>query len=793
MIRDALAALRARRGRTLLAAVGVLAASLVVGTATTVGYSLATGFDRAADARRPARRARALRPRVPARVDARVGALPNLQARSYRNEQLNQLLEAGSQRTRKGAVTAVLGGRRGYLVVEGRDLRDGEIGDVVVERGLAREWDLQVGDDLDVGAPRSRRDDNVYLGPLRVVGHRRLTRQRRLPAGQRRARVRQRAGVHQRASGPTVRVRPNIALLWLNDPSKADVTLTQARAVAFGLGKLQFITRTGVQILLSQAAGIVISLLVAFSLVALVAAGTMLAAGAHAEVQRRLTGFGVQRALGFAPGRIAAQQAVEAAVVAVPAAALGITLGALVVARPAADLLAALNELGPGVALVPPLLVALLAVVLVVVSAATWPAWRAARRPPVEILRGGDLARPPRRGALARLRRATPTASGRAAHRHLAARRAPSSPAAIGGLFALGMRFATAARGRWIAAVATIAVCAGVVTLMLALASLLERLREDPGTVGKRYQLAVTLDPELLGEARRIPGVDAVGERYSVDAADSFRLGEPVRLVAYPGDHTEFENPPLAEGRRIRGPNEVEVGLGMADALGLRPGSVLAAQIPDGGELRFRVVGVVRALENDGRIAWVRPDRLLEVRPDLSPQVVVRVDSGADPAQVTRRLVELGASLGRVGAAQTDNAAFLAVLAAVLRGVGLAVGLVCLYALVQALTVTARERRGAVALLRALGADGPSVGLVLAGAAIAVAIPAAIAGIVLEMVAFGPLVARLAAGFAALPLAPTLGQIALVIGGLLLLAVLATALVARRVLREPVVAGLREE
>ena len=69
------------------------------------------------------------------------------------------------------------------------------------------------------------------------------------------------------------RSSPNTALLWLNDPSKADVTLTQARAVAFGLGKLQFITRTGVKILLSQAAGIVISLLVAFSLVALVAAG----------------------------------------------------------------------------------------------------------------------------------------------------------------------------------------------------------------------------------------------------------------------------------------------------------------------------------------------------------------------------------------------------------------------------------------------------------------------------------------------------------------------------------------
>jgi ABC-type lipoprotein release transport system permease subunit len=237
----------------------------------------------------------------------------------------------------------------------------------------------------------------------------------------------------------------------------------------------------------------------------------------------------------------------------------------------------------------------------------------------------------------------------------------------------------------------------------------------------------------------------------------------------------------------------VEVGVGLADALGLKPGSVLAAKIPEGGEVRFRVSGIVRALEHDGRIAWVQPDRLLELRPDLTPQAVVRLGSGADPAAVSRDLVELGARLQPVGAAQTDNAAFLAVLAAVLRGVGLAVGLVCLYALVQALTVTARERRGAVALLRACGADAPTVALVLAGAAIAVAVPAVIAGVVLETFVFGPLVARLAAGFASLPLAPTLGEVALVTGSLLALALIATALVARRVLREPIVAGLREE
>jgi ABC-type lipoprotein release transport system permease subunit len=160
---------------------------------------------------------------------------------------------------------------------------------------------------------------------------------------------------------------------------------------------------------------------------------------------------------------------------------------------------------------------------------------------------------------------------------------------------------------------------------------------------------------------------------------------------------------------------------------------------------------------------------------------------------VGRRLEAIGAPPTRVGGATTRNAQFLGVLAALLRGVGLAVGLVCLYALVQALAMTARERRGAVALLRACGGDAATVALVLAGAAAAVAVPGALLGVALEAAILGPLVARLAAGFASLPIAPTPGQVILVVLGLLALAAAATALVARRVLREPVVLGLREE
>ena len=733
-----------RRGRTILAALGIVAASLVVGTAATVGYGLATGFDRSARA--------ADLPNVIARfdrearetVDARVRALPNLAARSYRHEEKGVDLRANGQGTRKGILHIVVGGRRGYAVTEGRDLRGPD--EVLVERGLATEWDLEPGDRMEVFRGWEVRIVGVAVEPDNVAFPLTVT-----------------PRVYTSEASWDHPVSVNLALLWLADPDRADITLAQARATSFGIGGLSFVTRAGIEVLLGQAAGIVISLLVAFSLVALVAAGTMLAASAQADVQRRLPAFGVQRALGFTPGRIVAGQAAEAAVLAVPAAAAGLGAGALAVAGPSAALLAQLNELPPGAALAPVLAACLLAITAVVTAAATWPAWRAARRPPAEILQGGDLARPRR-------------------HRSGGA-----------GLLATGARFAVAARGRFAASVATIAVCAGVVTLMLSLAALLERLRDDPGTVGKRYQLTVRLNPFDVDAVKAIPGVADASERYQADVADSFRLGEPLRLIAYPGDHTRFEAPPLAEGRRLRTDGEVEVGVGLADALGLRPGATLAVQTEGGSEVRFRVSGVVRALEHDGRIAYVRPQRLLAAQPDLGAAISVRLDPGADRAEVERRLAALGAPPQAVGGATTRNAAFLGVLATVLRGVGLAVGLVCLYALIQALAMTARERRGAVALLRACGGDTRTIATVLVGAALVVALPAAVAGVVLEWLVLGPLVARLAAGFAALPLAPSAGHVALVLGGLALLAAAATALVARRTMREPVIAGLREE
>jgi hypothetical protein len=755
-----------RRGRTLLAAAIVFAAALVAGTALTAAVSLSGGFERAAD--------RADLPDLIVRFDAasrgdverRLAALPNVEATRYRIEFNGVWLEGGSGRARNGAVHAVEPGRRGYAIVRGRDLRRER--DVVVEAGVAREWGLEPGDALEIGGGEFR-IVGISLSPDNVAFP--LAKAPRVYVA--------------RGDLPWIRDEVNLALAWLRDPARADVTLAQARGVSFGLDDLRFITRDGVRVLIGQAAGIVIALLVAFSLVAVTTAGIMLGASARSEVARRLPSIGVQRAVGFSRASVVREQAARGALLAAPAAAAGLAAGALAMRGAAERLLAALNEIGPGAGLVWWLAGAWLAIVALVAAASAWPAWSATREPIAALLRGGELAVPRRwlrGGAAARLAR-TVGLSDRSRH----------SSTRGGSLGALGARLASARRARWAATVAVLAAASATLVLLLALASLLVSLRDDPGTVGKTYALTAALDPSAVPEVERIPGVARAAERTAVEASAAFSLGQPLRLVGLARGAEDFEAPPLAEGRRRRAAGEAEVGVGLADALGLRPGSRLAVALPGGREGRFRVTGVVRALENDGRIAYVREERLDALGASGNTVVAVRLERGADRAAVVRGLRALGARPSEAAAATTRNRGFLSVLATVLRIVAVTVALVCLVVLAQALVLTARERRPTLALLRTVGAGRASIARVLAGACAAVLVPAALLGVAVEVLVLGPAVASLAAGYAGLSLAPTAGHLALAAAALGALGAAAVAVVARRVEREPVVAGLREE
>jgi putative ABC transport system permease protein len=754
VIRAAVRRIRAAPRRAALAGLGVLLASAMAGAAITVGYGLHTGFDRAArKADLPDVLVR-FRPDRRADVDAILRRLPNLQARSYRTQVDHRQVAGGSGATDNGSIVLV-GGRRGYAIVDGRDV-DGRPGEAVIDRGMANEWGVHVGDRITAGFLGSVRVAGIAVSPDNVafplssvphvyVSNAWIERLARLPPGR--------------------QFFVNEALIWANDPRSVDVLLQQARATSTGIANVRFLTRSGVRVLIDSAAGVVIALLVAFSLVALAAAGVMLAAGASADVQRRLQTIGIQRAIGVSRTAVAAEYGIAAALVGLLAGAIGLAAGALAARGPSARLLEALNELPPGAALLPVLGIAVVAIAVLVGLAAAWPAWRATARPTVALLRGAELG------------------PSRPRRLHLAA----------GGFTALGARLALARRGRAAATLVVLTVSGAVILLMLGLASLVASLRDDPGSVGKRYQLTANLDPSALPAVRAIPGVAAAGTRYVVRGADSFALGEPVELIAFDGDHTRFEDPPLASGRRVRADDEAEIGVGLAQALGIGIGSTLATQLPSGGEARFRVVGTVRALDQDGRVAYVRPRQILDDDPGASPQIVIRVRPGADQAAIGARLRDLGSVPSAVGGATTRNGDFLGILATLLRVVAAVDALVCLYALAQSLALTARERRPTLALLRATGAPVGTVGAVLAGAGLALALPAALLALALEHWVLAPAVGGLAAGYADLSARPQGGQAALVVAGLVGLAIAAAAWTAGRTVSEPPVAGLREE
>jgi len=620
----------------------------------------------------------------------------------------------------------------------------------VIERGLADDWHLRVGGTIAVGD----------LGPQRILGFSESPDNVAYPLAAARVYVSEDEIADRFGPQPVV----NLAEIWLRDPRNLDEVLVQARATSYGLHGLRFVTRSGVRILLDQAAGIVIDLLVALSAIALVTAAVMLAASARAEVQRRLRTLGVRQALGAGRGYVTLVQSLEAGLIAVPAASLGVAAGALATYAPTSRLLALLNEPPAGLAVLGPLAVAWLGAVAIPAIAAAWPAWRAAGRPAVQLLAGAEL------GATRGAERGAKGAGARA------------------GLAALGLRLATARRARLAAATAALAMSCAFVLLMLALASALVALETDPGALGKRYQLvASTSSPLSLNQIRHLQGVQAASVRLEDQAVDSFSLHETIDVIGYPGDHTAFEAPPLTAGRRLRGLHEAEVGAGLADALGLSPGSTLAIELPTGRELRLRVAGVVGSFDHDGRVAYVPARTLQSVDPTASAELVIRVKPGVNPATVQSRL---GGTAAPAATATGRGVPLVSVLRTILRAVAIVDALVCLYALIQTCALTVLERRRSVSVLRALGAGSAAVRTLLAGSLLALVVPAGLLGILLERFVLGPVLAHLAANYATLSLSASPAQIAAVLGGLLLCSALAVLRVAGQATRESVIAGL---
>jgi ABC-type lipoprotein release transport system permease subunit len=692
-------------------------------------------------------------------VQQLVSQLANIRAVSYVLQEPGVHVTAGDQYEGHAKLFGVGPGRHGYAIVAGHDL-DGP-GQAVVEAGFARAWRLHVGD--RIGVEHTQGEELQIVGvavPPDTVAFP-LTNGPRVYATYEDAR---------RIDGVAPGVVNGVDV-WLVEPRLVDVTLAQARSASLGLQEVQFVTRSGLRLLIGRAAGIVIAVVVAFSLIALLVACVMLSASAAAEVQRRLAAVGLLRAVGVSARTLVAAAAVEAAALALPAASLGVLVGWLAVRGPAERLLASLNQLPPGSSLALLLVASTLGLTLLVVAATCLPAWRATRRPPVEVLRGGDVNRGGRRLPLP------------------------------GALPFLGLRLVLARPARAAATVAVVGFAVSVVLAILAIATVLENLNRQPLSVGKRYQLVVDAPPSELPRVARLPQVETATPYYSLDVADSFALEEPFTLDAFGAPPHEYEAPPLVAGRHAESAGEAEVGVGLAQALGLHPGGALAAQLPDGREVRFRVAGIVQALEDQGRVAYVEAQRLVAAEPGLAGQIAVKLRPGASAAAVTAALARSGEPATNAGgiAGQSvqgwaaRSSGFLGILVALLRSVAVLNACVCLYAVGQALALTAQERWRALAVVRAQGAGRLHLFAVFGVAAAFLVLLAWGVAALLERWLVAPGVSHLAASYVVLALAAGARLVALTLAGLLAGAALVAATLVRVVARQPVVAGLREE
>lgn len=750
---DARLMLATRRRRTVLSAAGVVLAAAMLSAAIVIADGLGDGFHRAVRKADLGDLIVRFDPESAQSVSKRLEALPDLSGFALRTE-VTSVSVAFRHHFADTAVGEVIGSgrRQGYAIVKGRNV-GGSARDVLVEAAWARAWGIEIGQQLRIRG----------LPPERVVGYAEGPDDVGYPLAAPRfylARA-QIDALFGRQQNPQV----NFAEIWLRSPRYISEVLVQARDESFGLHDLQFATRNGVEVLVHQAAGIVIDLLVALSVIALATAAVMLAASARAEVQRRLRSIGIRRAVGSSRRHVALTQAVEAGLVAVPAATVGTLVGWLATYGAGNRLLGLLNQPGPGTALILPLLAGWGVSVAIPVLGGAWPAWSAASRSVLSLLGGADVAR-----------------------RSRASRRGPAGTG--GGLALLGARLVGARRARLVATVTMLACSTAFVLLMIALAATLSSLATDPQALGKRYQLTASAPASEAGRIARLPGVAAAAPRYDVHAVDGYSLGELIDVVAYTRDHTRFEAPPLASGRRLRGDDQAEVGVGLADALGLAPGSQLLMELPTGRQLSLRVSGTVDSLDYQGLIAYVPASALLRADPSASEQIAVLVKPGANQATVLSELDRIGVEPRAAAGAVAPGGLLVAVLKTILLAIGVVDGLVCLYALVQACALTMQERRRTVAVLRACGASAGAIRRLLGGAVVTLIAPAALAGILIEWLALGPVLSKLAAGYTTLNLSPTSPDIAAVLLGLVLAGVAAVYWVTRTAVREPVVLGL---
>jgi putative ABC transport system permease protein len=563
-------------------------------------------------------------------------------------------------------------------VTDGRWLNAGGEREVVLDRSTAQALDLGVGDTIELLTPHGK--EGLQVVGLAVTGN---------------------WGAYPDWDPGLAYVLPaTLSLIepdqdtWaamlavrLTDPEATEAFVDRAMAVLPENAVTGDTTWQEIRENLDFNNAIFVVLLGTFSLLALVAAGLVIANAIGGRVLAQGREIGLLKAIGFTPRGVALLFLVEHLVLGLVGALFGVGIGLLLAPRllaRAADVLD--TTASPSFQPVATALV-VAGVLALVVLFTLLPAWQAGRIPTVRAIATG-IGGP---------------ASGRSRLASLAARlRLP--PVVV-----LGAKDAFAHRLRaWVtvAALALTVVCA---VATLGVEATTRQLLEDPSGTGGALGMLVNRGDVPEARARQIltahPETLAVMTILDEDAeavSGAERLEFDVRAVG--GDYERFL-PRVLEGRSFAAAGEAIAGRGLLDLLGLEIGDTVQFTV-EGRPLTVTVVGRYLEMDNDGRVLTFGFDTLHEqIDPAIEPDSYgLMLAAGTDREALKAALVRASDDQFEVivvsgeGFAEDVNQ-----FRVVLAGLAGALLLLGLGNLLTTALLGVRERQRDIGVLKALG------------------------------------------------------------------------------------------
>jgi len=572
------------------------------------------------------------------------------------------------------------------LLRDGRWVRPGAADEAVVDRALALDEGIGVGDRLTL------RQAGRTL-PVTVVGQAVNLRDTFYPDGDATVWL-DPAGYDALAPRGEVRT----VFLRLGDPGAAEAFVADVSGVVGTSDWLD--TRTDVL----RAGSIFGTFLRVLGVFVMVAAAIVVAGSVATRVLARRRDIGLLKAVGVTPGQVTSAVVLAHVVVAAVGVLVGWLLGGLLAGELQLQVAEVLGSAGP---VFDPgaLLITLLVVEVLVVAATVIPARRAGRTPTTVAL----APVPPTRGHRSRL-----AAAGE---------RLGLGPVPVAGL---RDAFAQPARATMTALALGVAVVGVVVTA--GFSRTIDGVIGDPAVTGEPEEVRVFPDESAPRSAvpRALDAEPGVASWFTETGSEA-TLGQEQFLANAVGGDVADAGFVVREGRMIERRGETVTGYGFLQRFGVAVGDRITVRVED-HPLRLTIVGWYSEAEEAGEMLMFPFADVTAVDPRARPDSYrIALAPGADRSAVAASLADALGPQARVEAVPRDSAD---VVDPFLLAVDLISGLVILVALANlasTLALVVRQRARDLAVLRAVGfTPRQAVGVVATGGVVLALLAAAV-------------------------------------------------------------------